>query len=264
MKVISGTHTPVALARFAREAQNALQVESPHVVAVRDVGTRDDGTLYLVMDLVEGPTLSEEKEKFGRLDWALPILYQVAHGLAAVHRAGVVHRDIKPSNVILSYKDDHSNPTAKISDFGVSVLESSSGSWPRDAEGARRLTQTGHVVGTPKYMAPESHGGLGPTGPDSDVFSFGLLAREVLGFAPHHATCPAGLLLLAAPDMSLGSIGDVHPSLEPDVVRVLDDCLKANRKFRPSADEIADTLRGFSSRTDSRPISLGRRERENS
>lgn len=110
-----------ALARLAREAQIASAIRNPHVVGVIDVDVSSHGFLFVVMELVRGMTLRERRVRFGDRPWAIPILGQIADGLAALHEAGIVHRDLKPGNVLLTGDDDA--PTVRIADFGVSRLE---------------------------------------------------------------------------------------------------------------------------------------------
>jgi serine/threonine-protein kinase len=165
------------LARFAREAQIAAQVTHPNLVAIVDIDIAASGALYLVLELVDGSSLEEMRERFGDAAWALPILAQVAGGLAALHDAGIVHRDLKPANVL------HADGVAKIADFGVASLRLAradtltpavSRSMARD-----RLTRVGQVIGTPLYIAPEQASGAA-VGPAVDVWSFGVVAHELL------------------------------------------------------------------------------------
>lgn len=108
----------VGLARFAREAQIASEIEHENLVSVYDVDVSPEGFLFLIMGLVEGPSLARRRERFGDLAWALPILLHVARGLRALHERGVVHRDLKPANVLLTESGER--VSAQISDFGIS------------------------------------------------------------------------------------------------------------------------------------------------
>ncbi|MCU0675761.1 MAG: serine/threonine protein kinase [Myxococcota bacterium] len=111
-----------ALARLAREARIAASIRNPHVVGVVDVDVSSHGFLFVVLELVRGTTLRDQRAHFGDHAWAAPILAQIADGLAALHAAGIVHRDLKPANVLLT--GDLLAPVARIADFGVSRLES--------------------------------------------------------------------------------------------------------------------------------------------
>ena len=121
LKVLTGSNNTRALARFAREAQLASTVSSPYVVKVVDVGFSHSGFMYLVMERVEGQSLRDARERYGDVRWALPIIAQIAAGLAAIHEKDVIHRDLKPGNVITAQPED-GVVRAKIVDFGVSAV----------------------------------------------------------------------------------------------------------------------------------------------
>jgi serine/threonine-protein kinase len=246
MKVITGKHSSVAVARLAREAENALRVECPSVVGLRDVGTTEDNVLFLVMDLVEGPCLAEEKARFGDTNWCVEVLRQIAEGLAAIHKAGVVHRDIKPRNVLLSYADDPLWPKARIADFGLAAALASDGdeSGTADSRG-QGLTRTGHVVGTPLYMAPEAHGPSQMVGAPSDIFSLGVLAREILKLETSCFAVPLGMMLAVQHTNEVTPIRKARPELDPVLAEVLDACLALDPSQRPSADQVFQACQGI-------------------
>jgi serine/threonine-protein kinase len=220
------------LARFAREAQIAAQVTHPNLVAIVDIDVAAFGALYLVLELVDGSSLEEMRERFGDGAWALPILAQVAAGLAALHDTGIVHRDLKPANVL------HADGVAKIADFGVASLRLAradtltpavSRSIARD-----RLTRVGQVIGTPLYIAPEQASG-GAVGPAVDVWSFGVLAHELL----------TGHLPFIEPPL-YASLEGRSPIIRPLPLPVPDAaqalvtrCLSLDPTERPSAHELA-------------------------
>ncbi len=158
-----------AKARFLREARAASRLDHPNIGTVHDIGEQD-GELFMVMALYEGETLKKRLER-GALpvDEALGILRQVAQGLEAAHRAGIVHRDIKPANILMT-----STGTAKILDFGLAKLFSDSQS--------QTMTQAGQVMGTPLYMSPEQLNGESVDW-RSDLWSLGALAYELLSGA---------------------------------------------------------------------------------
>ena len=160
-----------AKARFLREARAASKLDHPSIATVHDIGEQD-GELFMVMALYEGETLKKRLER-GALpvEEALGVLRQVAQGLEAAHRAGIIHRDIKPANVLLT-----SSGTAKILDFGLAKLIS-------DSQG-QTMTQAGQVMGTPLYMSPEQLRGE-VVDWRSDLWSLGALAYELLsGVSP--------------------------------------------------------------------------------
>jgi hypothetical protein len=164
-----------ALDRLKTEVALALRVSHPNVCRVFDLGVADlrpgaSTVPYLTMELLPGATLRAHLERLGRLPWheASDLLVQIAAGLAAAHEAGVVHRDLKGSNVILVA--DGSRHRAVITDFGLADQPGQAGT-----QGDHRQ----QFVGTPAYAAPEQIAG-DPATPATDVYSFGLLAFEVL------------------------------------------------------------------------------------
>src|SRR5262249_5729064 len=160
-----------AKARFVREARAASALDHPNIGTVHDI-CEQDGEIFIVMALYEGQTLQQRLEK-GRLgvEEALDVLRQVALGLEAAHRAGIVHRDIKPANVLIT-----SSGTIKILDFGVAKLVSDSQ--------AQTMTQAGEAMGTMLYMSPEQLRGESVDA-RNDLWSLGVLAYEALaGVSP--------------------------------------------------------------------------------
>src|SRR5262249_26304664 len=150
--------------RFAREAELAAAVRHPNLVGIVDVGLTDAGVLFFVMELARGTTLEDARGRYGDATFWLPVLADVARGLAALHAQRVVHRDVKPANILLAEADD-GTLTAKLADLGVarrdeepmemaSTLPAASG--PVSSARPADLTVTGAWVGTPLYMAPET------------------------------------------------------------------------------------------------------------
>jgi eukaryotic-like serine/threonine-protein kinase len=161
-------------ARFEREAQAAARIANEHVLEVVDV-VRAQGRGCIVTELLEGEELGDILDRMGKLPLtvAVAIARQVCNGLAAAHAVGVVHRDLKPSNLFL-VKREGSALHVKILDFGIAKV----------ADGAR-LTQTGAVLGTPSYMAPEQALGSGKVDARADIYGVGaVLYRILTGVAP--------------------------------------------------------------------------------
>jgi hypothetical protein len=153
-------------ARFLREAQLLASLSHPNVLTVHDVGGVDP-ELYVVMELVDGWPMSRWiSEAVPRPDWRriLDLYLQVGRGLSAAHQLGVVHRDVKPENILVARSG-----RVLIGDFGLAGLAEAGGETSDPA--APELTQTGAVLGTPAYMAPEQHDGK-PADALSDQFSF--------------------------------------------------------------------------------------------
>jgi len=157
--------------RFAREASNAARILHPNVAAVFDYGEADK-VVYLVMEYVDGESLSSILQKDGALDprRAIDIARQVADGLHAAHELGIVHRDLKPDNVIIT-RNRSGKEIAKVVDFGIAKAVNDS---PQDA-----LTKSGLVIGTPEYMSPEQLLG-DPVDARTDVYALGCILFQCL------------------------------------------------------------------------------------
>jgi serine/threonine protein kinase len=162
-------------ARFLREAQLLASLSHPNVLTVHDVGV--DPELYVVMELVDGWPMSRWiSEAEPRPDWRriLDLYLQAGRGLSAAHQLGVVHRDVKPENILVAR-----NGRVLIGDFGLAGLAEVAGGTPDPSALPTGLTQTGSVLGTPAYMAPEQHEGK-PADALSDQFSFCVSLYESL------------------------------------------------------------------------------------
>lgn len=244
LKVVPREVTGAAAARFAREAEIGARVHHDNLVSIVDVGVSPQGAVFLAMELVEGGSLEDRRDRFGQVAWAVPILRQIAAGIAALHEAGVVHRDLKPGNVLLSGRDGA--PTAKISDFGISRFGAIDDSVSPNAatidvaaEAAGALTGTNALLGTPLYMAPEAARGAREVDAPADVFAFGIIGYELLtGRAPF--AMPPVLLALAGQRIVAPSAieGDASPSVRSVVLR----CLEVDPKSRPRIPEILAAL----------------------
>ena len=189
IKLVPLPDDPRDLARAEREAMAAARLDHPAVVTVYDSFV-EDRTLYLVTELVRGPSLAARLQD-GPLEplEALRVGEAMAAALAHAHRRGVLHRDVKPANILLVPGAEAPAPAAKLADFGIAQVL-----------GADSLTPTGMVVGTPRYMAPERvHG---PAGPPADVFALGATLREALGDAalPAYAEAPLSRSVALDPD----------------------------------------------------------------
>jgi hypothetical protein len=257
LKILRGSSDASALARFAREAHLACRITHPNVVAMVDVAVTEAGILYLVMEFVEGAPLSALSKEFGRPRWVLPVLSQIAEGLAVIHGKGVVHRDLKPANVLVESSDGHA--VAKIADFGISTmtlgetasdtlvlelqdtLDAETRSQRAVAQPDVTLTRTGMLVGTPRYMAPELARGASAR-PSADVFAFGAIAYEVLTGAFPFADDAVFARLHGRSYTPPPALEGLSLDLDPSVAAILDACLRTDPDARPSARELADAL----------------------
>ncbi|MBT8337851.1 MAG: serine/threonine protein kinase, partial [Gemmatimonadetes bacterium] len=166
--------------RFEREARAAASIsEHPDVVAVHRYGRLPDDTPYLVMRYVKGRTMEERLQAEGRLplDHARQVLLSVASALAAAHEQGIVHRDVRPGNVL--WDDDAQR--GYLTDFGIAAVLATSGM------DSSRITQTGQMVGDPRYLSPEQLQDKDLT-EQSDIYGLGILGYELFtGEGPYQA-----------------------------------------------------------------------------
>jgi len=245
LKVVHREHAGNAelAARFAREAMATSRIEHPNVISALDYGQLDDGTAYLAVQLVRGPSLTRVLRAEGPMHWArvANIGAQIADALSAAHGHGIVHRDLKPDNVLLQFLDDGTE-LVKVLDFGVAKFTPVS-----DVPDRARadVTQIGFVVGTPGYMAPEQ-----ATGAQSDarvdLYSLGVILWE----------CATGRNLWTAPNLPLVVARQleetpqrlsamVHdPALPPQLEALVASLLAAHPAERPAdAGSVRDALR---------------------
>ncbi|MDO0911261.1 protein kinase [Streptomyces sp. DT2A-34] len=214
--------------RFRQEAQTAARLNHPHVVSIYDFGSHD-GQLYLVMELVDGWSLAQERSLRGVLKAheTARIGAQMAAGLAAAHRQGVIHRDIKPANVMLT-----ADRAVKIADFGIARFAD---------DAASTLTATGAILGTSAYLAPERALGR-PAQPASDMYALGCVLYELLTGQPPFTGATALSVVQQHVDAA-----PVPPSrLRPEIPGPLDDyiisLLTKDPAQRPTADQAAAWL----------------------
>jgi serine/threonine-protein kinase len=252
IKFLAGDeHDADALARFRREARIASRIVHEHVVHIYDVGTYQAHD-YIVMELVAGRDLREALSADGPFDpaRAIHVAVQLLRGLHAVHKAGIVHRDIKPANILLTERDGDPD-FVKLMDFGISKAIAGD-------RAMGTLTETGKVIGTPQFMAPEQLAS-GPIDHRADLYAVGLtLFAMLVGEAPFAATSftrVAGLQLgVEAPSLDALRPG-LPPALVSAVARVL---AKSPGERYADAAVFADALEGIDvepgAATASRPV----------
>src|SRR5262245_5931140 len=226
--------SPDRLRRFELEARAAGALNHPNIVAVLDLGA-NDGSPYVVSELLEGETLRERMGSALPQRKALDLAIQMAHGLAAAHEKGIVHRDIKPENVFVT-KDGR----AKILDFGLAKLraqtDSDAGSAVATATHSDE-TGSGIVLGTVGYMSPEQVRGE-PADHRSDIFSFGSVLCEMLARRRAFRRDTAAETMTAILREDPPALSETDPSLPPAIDRIVRRCLekKPDERFQSARD----------------------------
>ena len=180
------------LRRFRREGQAARRFRHANAVTVYDLRTASDGTIYMVMEYVEGHTLDAELKRRGRFTAAeaLEILEPIMSVLNTAHAMGVVHRDLKPENIMIGKATTGGEPQIKLLDLGIAKMREIAGV---ESSGTTELTMAGQVLGTPYYMSPEQWGEISRDGnPEidgrTDIYSLGLVAYQMIcGERPYSA-----------------------------------------------------------------------------
>jgi tRNA A-37 threonylcarbamoyl transferase component Bud32 len=210
------TRHPEIVARFLHEGRVVAGLRHPHVVDVLDVDTDDDGTPFLVLELLDGEPLSSllHRERLLTIAEAYAILVPVMDGIALAHERGIVHRDLKPENVFLHH-DVRGARIPKVLDFGIA----------RAADAEDRRTSSAATLGTPLYMAPEQIRSARDATPASDVWSMGVLWCEVLSGERPHAIArgsSAYQVMTEIVTTSPRSLGELAPELDPALVAVID------------------------------------------
>ncbi len=241
---------PEARARFQIEARAAAKLQTKHAVHVYDYGVTPEGLPYIVMEFLEGHSLSDAIIERGRLPAkeVAQIIGQAARALQKAHAAGIVHRDLKPDNIFLARTDEPVEGLpfiVKLVDFGIAKIFETA---PSEGEAPRPMggpTREGTVIGTPNFMAPEQLAVGGAPGPLTDLWSLGACTfAGMTGRLPFEGDVLGDIVLkvCAAPI-------PVPSNLNPDVPAGFDAwfaraCSRDPAKRFQSADELAQALAG--------------------
>ena len=212
--------------RLVREARIAARLSHPNIVQIYDAG-EDDQRPYIVMEYVEGERFAELLRRRGRLppNEVVELAPQICAGLAHAHVAGLVHRDIKPQNLLLT-----PSGKVKIADFGIAR-----------AEGGTQLTQTGAVLGSAGYFAPEQAAGADVTAA-ADLYSLGAVLYELLSGEKLYQFSSLPELLNKQRLHAIRPLHDLVPGLPATTEQAVLHCLAPNPHLRPSATELANEL----------------------
>jgi len=211
--------------RFLQEARVSATIQSLHVAHVTDVDTAQDGSPYLVMELLTGEGLQSMLDRHGKLqvEQAVDFALQILAGLEAAHAMGVVHRDLKPDNVFVTQSSG--GPLLKLIDFGIAKLRASS-------EFTKGLTRAGVVMGTPEYMAPEQLLSAQTTDHRADIYSLGVMLFEMVsGLRPADGD-DAEIIVAAVEAGRVRKLADVAPGLPDGLVRLIERATLPDREQR--------------------------------
>ncbi len=206
---------PVFRQRFEREAQSIANLRHPNVLTVHDYGETGDGQLYLVVDYVGGGTLRERMASPPvssgspgggmSLEEGVQIVIQMAEALDYAHRRGVIHRDVKPNNILITAEG-----RPLLADFGL----------VKSIQDDRRLTDSGVMVGTPDYVAPEQAQGAKVDG-RADIYALGVVLFEILtGQHPYAGETPIGVIIKHVSE-PMPAPSDVNPAIPPALDQIV-------------------------------------------
>jgi len=233
---------PATVERFVREGRAAVKIRSEHVARVLDVGVREGGEPYIVMEFLEGADLGHLVETHGPLPVTTAVDYvtQACEALAEAHAHGIVHRDVKPSNLFLTTRAD-GLPCVKVLDFGIAKVTLAG-----DTPDGGSMTRTDAVVGSPLYMAPERMRSATAVDPRTDIWSLGVILFELVsGEFPFDSASAPELcaMILRDPPRPLREVAPLAPAaLEAVVMRCLEK--DPDRRFA-SVAELAAAIEPF-------------------
>jgi eukaryotic-like serine/threonine-protein kinase len=237
--------------RFQREAIAASGIGHENIVSVTDMGRTPEGVAYLVMELLTGQNLADLIEADAPLNAALAcdIALEILSGIAAAHHAGIVHRDLKPENIYLSHRP-LGRDRVKILDFGVSRLATTTQQPTPDL----RLTTTGMIMGTPRYMSPEQARGETTITHATDVYATGVILYEMLSREVPYGAHNYNVLVHKILSAETVPLAQYRPDLPPALVAAVEKAMALDPMDRfTTAEEFGIAIAPFSSNPGAAP-----------
>lgn len=237
--------------RFLNEAKVASSLSHPNIIQILDYGVIDEDTPYLVMEYLDGQTLSQILANESIISEArvLQLFIQIAEALAYAHLKGVTHRDVKPSNIIV-LKDESGVERPTIVDFGIAKFS--------DGRTTATITQTGQVFGSPYYMSPEQCRGEA-VDPRSDIYSLGCVLHECLSGRPPFCSDSAVKTMIDHLTESPPKLTDRNPQLSKQIEKLVLTCLEKRKTKRYQT--MSDVMRDLKNLRDGQPLQFGSKTR---
>ena len=249
------------LRRFRREGQAARRFRHANVVTVYDLRTASDGTIYMVMEYVEGHTLDAELKKRQRFTPAetFEILEPIMSALNTAHAMGVVHRDLKPENIMIGKANSGSDPQIKLLDLGIAKMREIAGV---ESAGTTELTMAGQVLGTPYYMSPEQWGEISSDGDAeidgrADIYSLGLVAYQMITGQRAYSATTLHELRREHISVKPAPLDQKVPNVPKAFSQAIDRALEKDRNARQAtagelAEQLRESLKGAANASDAR------------
>jgi serine/threonine protein kinase len=249
--ILAAEHAgPQELARFRTEAEAVARLQHPHIVHIYEVGNQG-GRPFFSLEFVEGGSLARHLDGTPQQPrHAAQLIRTLADAIHVAHQRGIVHRDLKPGNVLLT-----ADGFPKITDFGlakrlvVDEQAAAAGSPPERAPGTPlqpalgTLTQSGAIIGTPSYMAPEQAGAKKTIGPAADVYALGAILYELLTGRPPFKAETSLDTLLQVMEREPAPVRLLNPKVDRDLETICLKCLEKDTRHRyASAKALADDL----------------------
>src|SRR5262245_6914785 len=219
--------------RFLREARTMAKLRHPNAAMIFDAGNLPDGRHFIVMEFVEGETLSQALARQGRFSFteAIDIATQICDVLEEAHRLGIIHRDLKPSNILLGKRGVY------VLDFGVAKVLASSA----ESTATHASTGSGQLIGTPRYMSPEQCLGQ-RVGARSDLYSLGVLLYEMLAGRPPFVDPLQSALLIKQATAAAPPLPKLRPDIGRPLALAVHTLLAKRPDDRPRTAAVAKTL----------------------